>query len=74
MLLQNASQKVAYAETEIEAISYEPHISDVLDASPHEGLMLLKLIHYDKDDQPIFYSFNYFKSSLVKFKTVRNRI
>ncbi|MBU0437447.1 GntR family transcriptional regulator [Staphylococcus succinus] len=71
---QNASQKVAYAETEIEAISYEPHISDVLDASPHEGLMLLKLIHYDKDDQPIFYSFNYFKSSLVKFKTVRNRI
>ena len=39
---------MAYAETEIEAIGYEPHISDVLDASPHEGLMLLKLIHYDK--------------------------
>lgn len=69
-----ASKKVAYAETEIEAISYEPHISDVLDASPHEGLMLLKLIHYDMDDQPIIYSFNYFKSSLVKFKTVRNSI
>ncbi|MEY8626786.1 GntR family transcriptional regulator [Staphylococcus equorum] len=69
-----ANKKVAYANTEIEAISYEPHISDVLDASPHEGLMLLKLIHYDNDDNPILYSFNYFKSSLVKFKTVRNRI
>ncbi|HJG66012.1 MAG TPA: GntR family transcriptional regulator, partial [Staphylococcus ureilyticus] len=34
----------------------------------------LKLIHYDKNDQPILYSFNYFKSSLVKFKTVRNSI
>src|SRR5699024_8824424 len=70
----NANKKVAYANTEIEAISYEPHISDVLGASPHEGLMLLKLIHFGKDDQPILYSFNYFKSSLVKFKTVRNRI
>ncbi|MFW2423591.1 GntR family transcriptional regulator [Staphylococcus cohnii subsp. cohnii] len=69
-----ASKKVAYAETGIEAIGYEPHISDILDASPHEGLMLLKLIHYDKNDQPILYSFNYFKSSLVKFKTVRNSI
>ncbi|GEQ04974.1 GntR family transcriptional regulator [Staphylococcus gallinarum] len=70
----NSSTKIAYAETEIESISYEPHISDVLDASPHEGLMLLKLVHYDQDEKPIFYSFNYFKSSLVKFKTVRNRL
>src|SRR5699024_11854764 len=62
-----ASKKVAYAETEIEAIGYEPHISDILDASSHEGLMLLKLIHYDINDQPIIYSFNYFKYSLYIF-------
>ena len=40
---QNSKRKISYAETEIEAISYEPHISDILNASPHEGLMLLKL-------------------------------
>lgn len=70
----HTGKKVAYADTEMEAISYEPHISDILGASPHEGLMLLKLVHYDKDDQPILYSFNYFKSSLVKFKTVKNSL
>ncbi|SCT05039.1 transcriptional regulator [Staphylococcus caeli] len=68
------NKKVAFADTEMEAISYEPHISNVLGASPHEGLMLLKLVHYDKDNQPVLYSFNYFKSSLVKFKTVKNRL
>ena len=71
---QNSKRKISYAETEIEAISYEPHISDILNASPHEGLMLLKLIHYDNEHNPVLYSFNYFKSSLVKFKTVRNRL
>ncbi|AVQ36346.1 GntR family transcriptional regulator [Staphylococcus kloosii] len=71
---QNSNKEICYAETEIEAISYEPHISDLLNASPHEGLMLLKLVHYDQNDKPVFYSFNYFKSSLVKFKTVRNRV
>jgi len=52
----------------LEAISYEPHISEVLNASPHEGLMLLKVVHFDEQDQPILYSLNYIKSSLVKFK------
>ena len=50
----NSSTKIAYAETEIESISYEPHISDALDASPHEGLMLLKLVHYDQDENQYF--------------------
>ncbi|MDO5660918.1 MAG: UTRA domain-containing protein, partial [Staphylococcus xylosus] len=68
------NKEVSYADTEMEAISYEPHISDILGASPHEGLMLLKLVHYDTDDQPMLYSFNYFKSSLVTFKTVKNRL
>lgn len=39
----NTGHKVASAETEIEAISYEPHISSILNAEPHEGLMLLRL-------------------------------
>ncbi|QLK85892.1 GntR family transcriptional regulator [Staphylococcus sp. 17KM0847] len=67
-------QSIAYAETEIETISYEPYISEALEADPHEGLMLLRQVHYTSEGQPILYSLNYFKSSLVKFKTVRKRL
>lgn len=70
----NTGHKVASAETEVEAISYEPHISDILNAYPHEGLMLLKVVHYDEMDKPILYSLNYVKSSLVKFKLTRTKI
>ncbi|UXR72486.1 MULTISPECIES: GntR family transcriptional regulator [unclassified Staphylococcus] len=72
--IESATQQtIAYAETEIEAISYEPYISEALEADPHDGLMLLKQVHYTNDGKPILYSLNYFKSSLVKFKTVRKR-
>ena len=70
----NTGHKVASAETEIEAISYEPHISSILNAEPHEGLMLLKVVHYDEMGKPILYSLNYIKSSLVKFKLTRIKI
>ncbi|MHA4768182.1 GntR family transcriptional regulator [Staphylococcus capitis] len=65
---ESTGHEVKHAEMDLEAISYEPHISEVLNASPHEGLMLLKVVHYDEQDQPILYSLNYIKSSLVKFK------
>ncbi|MGN5869858.1 GntR family transcriptional regulator [Staphylococcus lugdunensis] len=67
----NTGLSIEYAETEVEAISYEPHISEVLNASPHESLMMLKVTHYDENQQPILYSLNYLKSSLVKFKITR---
>lgn len=67
-------QTIVYAETEMEAISYEPYISDALEADPQEGLMLLKQVHYTEDGTPILYSLNYFKSSLVKFRTIRKRL
>ena len=65
---ESTGHEVKHAEMDLEAIIYEPHISEVLNASPHEGLMLLKVVHYDEQDQPILYSLNYIKSSLVKFK------
>lgn len=67
-------QKIAYAETEIEAISYEPYISEALESDPQDGLMLLKQVHYTDKGVPILYSLNYFKSSLVKFRTIRKRL
>ncbi|NHM73818.1 GntR family transcriptional regulator [Staphylococcus sp. 11007852] len=71
---QVTEKEIAYAETEIQAISYEPYISDALESDPHDGLMLLKQVHYTEDDMPILYSLNYFKSSLVKFRTIRKRL
>ncbi|EKU50496.1 GntR family transcriptional regulator [Staphylococcus massiliensis] len=65
---------ITYARTEIESISYEPYISEALNANPHDALMLLKQIHYDSNDKPILYSLNYLKSSLVKFQTIRKRL
>ncbi|MBL7573088.1 GntR family transcriptional regulator [Staphylococcus saccharolyticus] len=69
---KSTGHEVTHAEMDLEAISYEPHISEVLSASPHEGLMLLKVVHYDEKNQPILYSLNYIKSSLVKFTITKN--
>lgn len=65
---EQSNHNICYADTEIEAVNYEPRISEVLNASPHEGLILLKITHYNESDEPILYSLNYMKNSLVQFK------
>ncbi|MGN5883692.1 MULTISPECIES: GntR family transcriptional regulator [Staphylococcus] len=66
-----ADIKIAYSETEIESVSYEPKVSEALESAPNEALMLLRQVHYDHLNRPILYSFNYFKSEVVKFKAIR---
>lgn len=66
-----ADINIAYSETEIESVSYEPKVSEALESAPNEALMLLRQIHYDHQNRPILYSYNYFKSEVVKFKTIR---
>ncbi|GBZ02593.1 TPA: GntR family transcriptional regulator [Staphylococcus aureus] len=68
---EQSNHNICYADTEIEAVNYEPRISEVLNASPHEGLILLKITHYNESDEPILYSLNYMKNSLVQFKITR---
>ncbi|HCY7588500.1 TPA: GntR family transcriptional regulator [Staphylococcus aureus] len=68
---EQSNHNICYADTEIEAVNYEPRISEVLNASPHEGLILLKITHYNESDEPILYSLNYMKDSLVQFKITR---
>lgn len=63
--------QIAYATSEIEAISYEPYISNTLECAPEDSLLLFKQVHYNKQDEPILYSLNYFKSSQVKFQIKR---
>ncbi|QTY42902.1 GntR family transcriptional regulator [Staphylococcus aureus] len=68
---EQSNHNICYADTEIEAVNYEPRISEVLNASPHEGLILLKITHYNESDEPVLYSLNYMKNSLVQFKITR---
>ncbi|EHJ07730.1 GntR family transcriptional regulator [Staphylococcus simiae] len=66
-----SGHNICYADTEIEAVNYEPRISEVLNASLHEGLILLKITHYNECNEPVLYSLNYMKNSLVQFKLSR---
>ncbi|WP_323702534.1 GntR family transcriptional regulator [Mammaliicoccus sp. Dog046] len=66
--------KITHAYTSIESMSYEPYINEILNSDPDEAMMLLTQIHYNEHEQPVLYSLNYFKSSLVKFRITRNRI
>lgn len=66
-----SGHNICYADTEIEAINYEPRISEVLNTSLHEGLILLKITHYNEYNEPVLYSLNYMKNSLVQFKLSR---
>ncbi|MCU7556510.1 GntR family transcriptional regulator [Macrococcus capreoli] len=70
---QTERLKVEYAESEIESIGYEPYISNALQCSPEESLLLFKQIHYNVHDEPILYSMNYFKSSQVRFVIKRTK-
>ncbi|UTH14698.1 GntR family transcriptional regulator [Macrococcus equipercicus] len=71
ILQDNPGFKVAYATCEIEAISYEPYISNALECAPEESLLLFKQVHYNEDDRPVLFSMNYFKSNQMKFQIKR---
>lgn len=62
---------ISYATCEIEAISYEPYISQALECAPEESLLLFKQVHFNHDDEPVLYSMNYFRSSQMKFQIIR---
>lgn len=65
--------KVEYAESEVESIAYEPYISNALQCTPEESLLLFKQVHFNAQDEPILYSLNYFKSSQVRFVIKRTK-
>ncbi|WP_243719990.1 GntR family transcriptional regulator [Macrococcus lamae] len=71
ILQDNPEFKVAYATSEIDAISYEPYISNALECAPEESLLLFKQVHYNEEDMPVLYSMNYFKSNQMKFQIKR---
>ncbi|MGO4887719.1 GntR family transcriptional regulator [Anaerobacillus sp. MEB173] len=66
-----AGKKIAYAVTFLEPLSYHDKISEILECDPETALLVLKQMHYDKEDRPVFYSINYFRADKVCFHVVR---
>ncbi|NEU29313.1 GntR family transcriptional regulator [bacterium LRH843] len=71
--LEKAGRPIAYAVTYIEPIGYHEYVSEILECTPESSLLLLKQMHYDEQDEPLLYSFNYFRADKFTFHVVRRR-
>ncbi|MFY4773945.1 GntR family transcriptional regulator [Metabacillus sp. RGM 3146] len=75
VLLQEEAEKyITYAVTHIEPIGYHEKISPLLECDPETALLLLKQMHFDKNDKPVLYSLNYFRADKFSFHVVRKRL
>lgn len=72
-LKREANIEISYAISHIEAVGYHPEISSALNCDDNTSLLVLKQMHYDKFNQPILYSINYFRSDKFNFTVVRKR-
>ncbi|WP_186577414.1 GntR family transcriptional regulator [Aquibacillus kalidii] len=70
---QHSDTQIAYAVTYIEPVSYHEEISPVLNCQPDQALLLLKQMHYTKNNRPVLYSANYFRSDVFSFYVLRKR-
>jgi GntR family transcriptional regulator len=64
---------ISYAVTYIEPIGYHEHISPILNCEPDQALLLLKQMHYTKNNEPVLYSANYFRADIFSFYVLRTR-
>ena len=53
---EQSNHNICYADTEIEVVNYEPSNIRSTECLTHEGLILLKITHYNESDEPILYS------------------
>ncbi|WP_173916456.1 GntR family transcriptional regulator [Halobacillus sp. Marseille-Q1614] len=65
---------IGYAVTDIEPIGYHERISPILNCEPDQALLLLKQMHYTKDDEPVLLSSNYFRADKFSFHVLRKRV
>lgn len=73
LLHVEANIDISYAVTQIEPIGIHEKVSPILQCGPETSLLVLKQIHYNKEDLPIFYSTNYFRADQFVFHVVRKR-
>lgn len=73
-LMEDYGEKsIAYAVAHIEPVSFHERIYQVLDCPPEQSLLLLKQIHYTKEDEPVLYSANFFRPDIFSFHVLRKR-
>jgi GntR family transcriptional regulator len=73
-LHNQTNRDIAYAVAHIEPLGYHEKVSPILQSDTETALLVLKQMHFDKNDEPILYSINYFKSDKFSFHVLRKRI
>ncbi|MBA2876552.1 GntR family transcriptional regulator [Thermaerobacillus caldiproteolyticus] len=73
-LHNQTNRDIAYAVAHIEPLGYHEKVSPILQCEPETALLVLKQMHFDKNDEPVLYSINYFKSDKFSFHVLRKRI
>lgn len=74
LLEREAGIRISYAVAEIEPVGYHEKVSSLLSCAPETALLLLKQVHYDVDENPVLYCFNYFRADRFRFRVVRRRL
>ncbi|GAB6935686.1 MAG: GntR family transcriptional regulator [Bacillota bacterium] len=73
LLEREAGVTISYAVAEIEPVGYHEKVSSLLSCAPETSLLLLKQVHYDSQENPVLYCFNYFRADRFCFRVVRRR-
>lgn len=69
-----ANKDIDYAVAHIEPIGYHERISPLLHCEPDQALLLLRQMHYTKDNEPVLYSANFFRADVFSFYVLRKRL
>lgn len=72
--LEKANIHITYAVTNIEPLGYDEKVSKILRCEDESALLVLKQMHYDKEDRPVLYSINYFRADKFQFNVLRKRV
>ncbi|MDX8046997.1 GntR family transcriptional regulator [Gracilibacillus sp. S3-1-1] len=73
-LKKHAHKEIDYAVAHIEPIGYHERISPILKCEPDQALLLLRQMHYTKDNEPILYSVNFFRADVFSFHVLRKTL
>ncbi|WP_058307756.1 GntR family transcriptional regulator [Gracilibacillus massiliensis] len=68
-----AKKEIDYAVAYIEPIGYHERISPILNCEPDQALLLLRQMHYTKENEPVLYSANFFRADVFSFYVLRKR-
>ncbi|WP_458413843.1 GntR family transcriptional regulator [Schinkia sp. CFF1] len=70
---REAGCHISYAITNIEPLGFSGKISPLLHCEVDASLLVMKQMHFDQNDLPVFYSCNYFRADKFSFHVLRKR-